>query len=221
MSSLPATFRKIAIVGGAVTVLGGIGFIIYAIVWALNSKIGKSLAPFLGFVNSILASLAAHPVEWIALIGLGIAAVIAAPIIYQIAKYIRERQVLKKSMQKANEESADTTKKPFTEEAIDDIDVLSSRTDFARADVVKQARVLQKLDTLSSEDRGNLQHSERLLEERRVYSRLMEDKYNEARNAEEKTEAKGAWDDALRSEGNQVGASSELHLALFDKYVAK
>lgn len=219
---MSANIRKIAIVGGAIAVLGGIGFIIYAIVWALNSKLGKSLAPYLGFVNSILASLAAHPVEWIALIGLGIAAVVAAPIIYQVAKYVRERQVLKKSMQAANEEVTETAKKPFTDEAIEEMDLLSSKNDFARADVVMQARALQSLPKMNIEDREKLATSERLLTEQRAFSKLMEDSYREkvkGSSEEDISEARNGWTEGLKLEEAQVKESAALHLSLFDKYV--
>jgi hypothetical protein len=134
-------------IGGIVLALGGVGLIVYMIVWALKSKLAQALAPYLGWLKSVLLSISSHPIAWLAAIG-GLAALaIGGYVAYAIVNYIRGQKTAQKEIERDAKATKAKGEEPhYTEEQKA---AASTTDDVFVGKVVKQARVLVEIGTSS------------------------------------------------------------------------
>ena len=134
--------RKAIMIAGGVAVVGGVGLIIYAVVWAVNTKIFKVFSEYFGFLKGLITALTAHPMLWISLIATAVAAVIGGPTIMKAIEYIRAQRALRNAKELENDRARiDGRPNPNTQESIMALDPLIS--DEAVAQELGTAKVAQ------------------------------------------------------------------------------
>lgn len=217
--------RKVMLVGGSVLAIGGIGLVVYAIAWVMNSNVFKALAPVIGFFKSLLASFAAHPIAWIAAIGVAIALVIGGPLVYNLVQYMRECRLTKIAMETTNKVNVSKGEpETFTKAEIAAIDV--QLPDFSKVSLMERARALLLIDNPKAGsnlvqfqiDRTALQaqyvYSQRIAEE----NKQILDAYNRASTD---AEADALQERMIQGTRNAQGANralDELSVNFYAKY---
>lgn len=146
--------HKFMLVGGGLLSVLGIGVVVYLVVWALGSKVYKALSPILGFLKSLILSILAHPVLWLAAIGAVLLVVVGSPVVAKVADYIKAKRSLKKVLdEKSKEAIAEGKPDPVPEAAKAAADVVTNVA--AAAEVVQVAKAAEFDMTLLSVEEHN------------------------------------------------------------------
>lgn len=113
-------------------VVGGIGAVVFAVVWALGTKLYDAMAPFFNVVDSILGSITAHPIAWIAAIGAAVLGVVGTYAGYKVYQHVNVQKKQIEAMKVVNADSLKSGGKVIYSQG--DMDALNAAKSVAAAD---------------------------------------------------------------------------------------